>query len=52
VSHSIVSRSITVHHDTSLSVITIVKALDAGGFKVYDIIAGPQLSIVSSESSL
>jgi Cu+-exporting ATPase len=52
VSHSIVSRSITVHHDASLSATTMAKALDAGGFEVYDIIADPQLGIDSSEVSL
>ena len=52
VTHSIVSRSITVNHDTSLSVTTISKALDVEGFEVYDIIADPQVGTDFSEITL
>lgn len=52
VSHSIVSRSVTVRHDDSLSATVIAEALSAGGFEVYDIIADSQFGIESSESSL
>ncbi len=50
-SHSIVSRSITVHQDAFLFATIIAKTLDAGGFEVYDMIADPQRGIESSESS-
>lgn len=41
VSHSIVSRSITVTHDASLSAAVIARSLDEGGFEVYDVFTDP-----------
>ena len=41
VSHSIVSRSITVTHDASLSATAIAKSLDGAGFEVYDVFTDP-----------
>lgn len=52
VSHSIVSRSITVAHDASLSATTIANSLDEGGFDVYDIFTDPHDEIHSNDVSL
>lgn len=52
VSHSIISRSITVIHDASLSATTIAKSLDESGFDVYDIFTDPHDEIHSNGVSL
>ena len=52
VSHSIVSRSITVTHDVSLSSTTIAESLDEGGFEVYDIFTDPHDDIHPKGTSL
>src|SRR5579859_5533628 len=38
VSHSIISHSVTVHHDPSLPVSTISEALEEAGYEVYSVI--------------
>ena len=50
--HSVVSRSLTVVHDASLSAMTIAEALHWGGFEVYDIIADPHYATDCSEVTL
>ena len=52
ISHSIVSRAITVTHDISLSSTTIAHSLDEAGFEVYDVFIHPHDEIHSNGVSL